>query len=89
MISYRIDELDLGEPAIERQGIDRFLVKVSGVEDLHGVIGLLTLPANLTFQLVDQSISAQQALDSRPPAGSRVLDNQSRSRPCLTLFRTM
>ena len=73
VISYRIDELDLGEPAIERQGIDRFLVKVSGVEDSHGVIGLLTLPANLTFQLVDQSISAQQALDSRPPAGSRVL----------------
>ena len=85
VISYRIDELDLGEPAIERQGIDRFLVKVSGVEDSHGVIGLLTLPANLTFQLVDQSISAQQALDSRPPAGSRVLytiEEPSDALPC-------
>ena len=56
VISYRIDELDLGEPVIERQGIDRFLVKVSGVEDSQGLIGLLTLPANLTFQLVDQSM---------------------------------
>ena len=33
VISHRIDELDLDEPVIERQGIDRFLVKVSGVED--------------------------------------------------------
>ena len=33
VISHRIDELDLGEPVIERQGVDRFLVKVSDVQD--------------------------------------------------------
>ena len=32
VISHRIDELDLGEPVIERQGADRFLVKVSDVQ---------------------------------------------------------
>ena len=33
VISRRINELDLDEPVIEKQGIDRFLVKVSGVDD--------------------------------------------------------
>jgi SecD/SecF fusion protein len=73
VISHRIDELDLGQPVIERQGVDRFLVKVSEVRDTEAVIDLLTLPANLTFQLVDQSMSAQEALESRAPAGSKIL----------------
>jgi SecD/SecF fusion protein len=73
VIGRRIDELELDEPVIERQGIDRFLVKVSGVDDPQGLIGLLALPAKLTFRLVDQSMSAQEALDGRPPPGSTIL----------------
>ena len=73
VISRRIDELDLGEPVIERQGIDRFLVKVSGVDDPQGLIDLLALPAKLTFRLVDEFMPAQEALDGHPPAGSKVL----------------
>ena len=73
VISRRIYELDLDEPVIERQGIDRFLVKVSGVDDPEGLIGLLALQAELTFRLVDQSMPVQEALDGRPPAGSTII----------------
>jgi len=73
VISHRIDELDLGEPAIERQGNDRFLVKISGVQDPQGLVGLLTIPARLTFRLVDQSMPVEEALNGHPPAGSTIL----------------
>jgi SecD/SecF fusion protein len=73
VISRRINEFDLGEPVIERQGSDRFLVKVSGVDDPQQLIDLLATPAKLTFRLVDQSVPVQEALDGHPPAGSKIL----------------
>jgi preprotein translocase subunit SecD len=73
IVRRRVDELGTVEPLIQRQGTDRVLVQVPGLEDPGRLKELLGRTARLTFRLVDQSMSAQQALETRPPPESEVL----------------
>jgi preprotein translocase subunit SecD len=68
-----VDELGTVEPLIQRQGADRVLVQVPGLQDPGRLKELLGKTAQLTFRMVDMSMSAQQALETRPPAESDVL----------------
>ncbi|WP_108661621.1 protein translocase subunit SecD [Acuticoccus kandeliae] len=72
VVRRRIDELGTTEPNIQRQGEDRILVEAPGgnPEQLKGLVGTT---AQLTFHLVDTSISGEEALRTRPPAGTMVL----------------
>ena len=71
-IRRRIDALGTTEPNIQRQGVDRVLVQVPGLQDPERLKDLLGQTAKLTFQLVDQSMSPQEAEANRPPPGSEV-----------------
>ncbi len=73
VIRIRVDELGTTEPVIQRQGNDRILVQVPGVDDPERLKRLLNQVAKLTFHLVDRSMSAEEALNGRPPATSEVL----------------
>ena len=74
IIRRRIDPDGTKEPVIQRQGADRILVQLPGVDDPEEVKRLLGRTAKLTFQLVDTSMSAQEALDrGRTPPGSVLL----------------
>ena len=73
VIRRRIDELGTTEPTIQRQGLDRILVQVPGLDDPQRLKELIGKTAKLTFHLVDVSTTPQQALASRPPAGSEIL----------------
>ncbi len=73
IIRRRIDPDGTKEPIIQRQGKDRVLVQLPGVDDPETIKRLLGRTAKLTFQLVDTSLTGAEAITSgRVPPG-RVL----------------
>ncbi|MCB9946760.1 MAG: protein translocase subunit SecD [Rhodospirillaceae bacterium] len=72
IIRRRIDELGTTEPIIQRQGEDRILVQVPGV-DPERVRDLIGRTASMTFQLVDHETSVVDARAGRLPPGSQLL----------------
>ena len=73
VIGRRVNELGTTEPTIQRQGEDRVLVQVPGLQDPDRLKAILGQTAKLTFQMVDQTMSAQDALQGRAPAGSEIM----------------
>ncbi|MGL4488970.1 MAG: protein translocase subunit SecD, partial [Rhizobiaceae bacterium] len=73
VLRRRIDPDGTVEPIIQRQGEDRILVQVPGEDDVNGLKADIGTTAKLTFQMVDTSMSVQDAIEGRPPAGSSVL----------------
>ncbi|BCH25224.1 protein translocase subunit SecDF [Mesorhizobium sp. L-8-10] len=76
VLGRRVNELGTTEPIIQRQGADRILVQVPGLQDPTRLKEILGQTAKLTFQMVDQSMSVQEAIEGRPPAGSSVMYSQ-------------
>jgi preprotein translocase subunit SecD len=76
IIERRVNELGLVEPTIQREGIDRILVQVPGLQDPSRLKEILGKTAKLDFRMVDQSMPAEQAAETRPPADSEVLDGE-------------
>src|SRR5207253_2494517 len=73
IIRRRIDETGTKEPTIQREGSDRILVQLPGVDNPEHVKALLGRTAKLTFQLVDQSVSVEDARRGRLPPGDEIL----------------
>jgi SecD/SecF fusion protein len=73
VIGRRVNELGTTEPIIQRQGVDRILVQVPGLQDPQRLKEILGQTAKLTFQMVDQTMPVQEAIEGRPPSGSSVL----------------
>src|SRR6476646_9675488 len=73
IIERRVNELGTVEPLIQRQGADRILVQVPGLQDPTRLKELLGKTAKLDFRMVDVSIPAEQALQGRVPPDSEIL----------------
>jgi len=73
VVERRVNELGTTEPIVQRQGADRILVQVPGLQDPQRLKDILGQTARLTFQMVDQSMPAQEAVNGRPPAGTSVM----------------
>jgi preprotein translocase subunit SecD len=73
IIEKRVNQLGLVEPSIQRQGVDRILVQVPGLGDPQELIKLIGTTAKLSFRLVDQSMTAEQAQQTRPPPESELV----------------
>ena len=73
IIRRRIDETGTKEPTIQRQGQDRILVELPGVDNPEHVKALLGRTAKLTFQLVDTTTSVDDARRGRLPPGDEIL----------------
>ena len=89
IVRRRIDELGTVEPSIQRQGDDRILVQVPGLQDPARLKALLGKTAKLTFRMVDMSMPAEQALQTRPPAESEILYSQDGRQPYLVERRVL
>ena len=76
IIRRRIDETGTKEPTIQRQGQDRILVQLPGVDNPEHVKALLGRTAKLTFQLVDTSVNMEEARRGRLPPGDEILPAQ-------------
>jgi preprotein translocase subunit SecD len=73
IIERRVNELGTVEPSIARQGVDRVLVQVPGLQDPSRLKELLGKTAKLTFRLVDQTVTGEQAQQGRVPPESEIL----------------
>ena len=73
IVERRVNELGTVEPSIQRQGLDRILVQVPGLQDPSRLKELLGKTAKLTFRLVDMNNSVEQALQGSVPADSELL----------------
>ncbi len=73
IVRRRIDETGVREPTIQRQGEDRILVQLPGLEDPERVKRLLGKTAKMTFHLVDEENSVESAINGRVPPGSFLL----------------
>ena len=51
----RVDQLGVSEPLVQRQGVDRIVVQLPGVQDPNQLDKILTATATLEFRLVDLS----------------------------------
>jgi len=76
IIRRRLDETGTKEPTIQRQGQDRILVELPGVDNPEHVKTLLGRTAKLTFQLVDGSVTVDEARHGRLPPGDEILPAQ-------------
>ncbi len=76
IIDRRVNELGLVEPSIQREGTDRILVQVPGLQDPSRLKEILGKTAKLDFRMVDESMTAEQALASHPPPDSEILDGE-------------
>ncbi len=59
VVRRRVDELGTTEPVIQRQGVDRIMVQVPGLQDPARLKALLNQTARLTFRLVDVNNSPE------------------------------
>ena len=73
IVRRRVDAMGTKEPTIQRQGSERILVQLPGVDDPQRIKDILGTTAKLTFQLVDESVSASDVSRGRAPAGSVIL----------------
>lgn len=77
IVRRRIDETGTREPSIQRQGDDRILVQLPGVDDPGRIKKLLGQTAKLTFRLVDEGASMDPT--ARPPAGMERLPSAEKA----------
>lgn len=74
IVRRRIDPDGTKEPVIQRQGRDRILIQLPGVDNPEDIKRLLGKTAKLTFQLVDLRMTASEARrTARTPPGSQLL----------------
>ena len=74
----RVNELGVAEPVVQRQGLDRVVVQLPGVQDSAQAIKILGATATLSFHLVDETNNPLEAERSgRAPTGSRLYKNRN------------
>jgi preprotein translocase subunit SecD len=73
IVERRVNELGTVEPSIQRQGSDRILVQVPGLQDPGRLKELLGKTAKLTFRLVDVNVTPDQVQAGRVPPDDEVL----------------
>jgi len=73
VIDRRINALGTREPTIVRQGANRIVVQVPGVEDPEALKRLIGRTARLEFRMVTEEVTPEQLQAGRAPIGSQIL----------------
>jgi len=68
----RVNELGVAEPVIQRQGQNRVVIQLPGIQDTARAKAILGATATLEFRLVDEKHEPQDAISGRVPAGSKL-----------------
>jgi preprotein translocase subunit SecD len=72
-IRNRVDQFGVSEPTITRQGDDRILIQLPGVQDPERAKALIGKTALLEFKLVDEQADVEAALERRVPEGDELV----------------
>ena len=73
IIRNRVNELGVAEPLVQRQGAERIVVELPGVEDSARAKEILGATATLEFRLVDQAADIQDAASGKVSPNSEVI----------------
>lgn len=77
ILRKRVEELGVSEPIIQRQGADRIVVELPGVQDTARAKEILGATATLEFRLVNTNANAEQASRGIVPADSELKSDRS------------
>lgn len=72
ILRKRVEELGVSEPTIQRQGADRIVVELPGVQDTARAKELLGATATLEFRLVNDAVNPEAATREIVPADSEL-----------------
>jgi len=72
-IRNRVDQFGVAEPTITRQGDDRILIQLPGVQDPDRAKALIGKTAHLEFKLLDDRTSVEDAQAGRLPETSELV----------------
>jgi preprotein translocase subunit SecD len=73
IVERRVNQLGTVEPVIQRQGTDRILVQVPGLQDPTELKRILGKTAKMEFRMVDSTVPPDQAAQGRVPPDSEIL----------------
>jgi preprotein translocase subunit SecD len=73
IIDKRVNDLGTREPTIIRQGNDRVVVQVPGLQDPAALKALIGKTARLEFRMVDPNADPAEAAAGRVPVGSQIV----------------
>lgn len=73
IIDKRVNALGTREPTIIRQGDDRVVVQVPGLQDPQALKDLIGKTARLEFRMVDTNADPNEAAAGRAPVGSEIV----------------
>ena len=68
----RVDQLGVAEPVVQRQGDDRIVIQLPGVQDTARAKAILGRAATLEMRLVDENNDASATDSGQAPPGSRL-----------------
>jgi preprotein translocase subunit SecD len=96
-IRNRVDQFCVAEPTITRQGGDRILIQLPGLQDPERAKALIGKTALLEFKMLDEQTPVEQALAGRVPETSEILYQRivekdtkaERKQPYVVLKRTL
>jgi preprotein translocase subunit SecD len=71
-LSKRVNELGVAEPIIQRQGADRIVVQLPGVQDVSRAKDIIGRTATLEVRLVDESVMRGTEETAAVPFGSEL-----------------
>ncbi|QPR29501.1 protein translocase subunit SecD [Edwardsiella hoshinae] len=72
ILRNRVNQLGVAEPLVQRQGADRIVVELPGIQDTARAKEILGATATLEFRLVNSNVDAQAAASGRVPGDSEV-----------------
>nr|WP_232475452.1 protein translocase subunit SecD [Permianibacter aggregans] len=75
ILRNRVNELGVAEPLIQRQGAERIVVQLPGIQDSARAKQLLSATATLEFRMVNQERSVTDALSGRVPPDSEIFQD--------------
>ncbi|GAA0573504.1 protein translocase subunit SecD [Caenispirillum bisanense] len=81
IVRRRVDETGTREPTIQRQGDQRIIVELPGIDDPERVKELIGQTAKLTLHMVDHDADLQEAMRGRVPPGSMLVQSAEASAP--------
>lgn len=72
----RVNQLGVAEPLIQKQGPDRIVVQLPGIQDTARAKQILNATATIELRMADLDNDVGDALDGRIPAGSQLLRDE-------------
>tara|TARA_B100000519_G_scaffold36774_1_gene26622 strand:- start:7248 stop:9089 length:1842 start_codon:yes stop_codon:yes gene_type:complete len=73
IIRNRVNQLGVAEPVVQKQGAERIVVQLPGIQDTAQAKEILNATATLEFRMVDQDNDVRDAIAGRVPPGSQLL----------------